>query len=433
MTLTTDAEPLPPAAARTATIEIVVPVYNEATDLEASIRTLRRYLDNQFPFPTTVTIADNASTDATWDIASRLAAQLPGVTAIHLPQKGRGRALRNAWSASHADVVAYMDVDLATDLDAILPLVAPLVSGHSDVAIGTRLATGSRVVRGPKRELISRIYNLMLRTTMRNHFSDAQCGFKAVRRDVAVALLPHIVDQGWFFDTELLVLAEHNGLRIHEVPVDWTDDPDSRVDIVATALGDLRGMWGLTRRFAKGEGRVELNRRRPSDPLGTASRFVSVGGASTIAYLTAFLLLQIPFTLPTANAIALTASAIANYLAHRRYTFPAPSGPGTKRFAWASLGALAAGLLVSTIALTLIAPLTTGVLPALIVLIAANAAVSAARVVAIRATLLRQHLDHVAEATTHSTVGRANAAAHLRWPGATPHPTPPSSTLTPHS
>ena len=135
-----------------------------------------------------------------------------------------------------------MDVDLSTDLNALLPLVAPLLSGHSDVAIGTRLARGSRVVRGPKREIISRCYNLLLRTTLGAEFSDAQCGFKAIRADQARQLLPLVEDKGWFFDTELLVLAERAGLRIHEVPVDWIDDADSRVNIVDTALGDLRGI-----------------------------------------------------------------------------------------------------------------------------------------------------------------------------------------------
>ena len=135
-----------------------------------------------------------------------------------------------------------MDVDLSTDLNALLPLVAPLMSGHSDVAIGTRLARGARVVRGPKREIISRCYNLLLHASLGTGFSDAQCGFKAIRADAARALLPLTTDTGWFFDTELLVLAERAGLRIHEVPVDWIDDPDSRVNVVATALGDLRGI-----------------------------------------------------------------------------------------------------------------------------------------------------------------------------------------------
>ena len=240
-----------------ADVEIVVPVYNEEAGLEASGLRLQRYLAERFPLSWRITIADNASVDATWGIACRLARDVPGVRAVHLPRKGRGRALRAVWSTSPCPVVAYMDVDLSTDLDALLPLVAPLLSGHSDVAIGTRLARGSRVVRGPKREVISRSYNLLLKATLGNGFSDAQCGFKAVRADVARALLPLVEDDAWFFDTELLVLAEHNGLRIHEVEVDWVDDPDSRVDLVTTARDDLKGVWRMRRRFARGEGRLE--------------------------------------------------------------------------------------------------------------------------------------------------------------------------------
>ena len=210
-------------------IDIVVPVFNEAVALEQSVRRLHRYLRAEFPFSWRIVVADNASTDATPEIAARLARELAGVELLRLERKGRGRALRAAWSASRARVVCYMDVDLSTDLRGLLPLVAPLLSGHSDLAIGTRLAHGSRVVRGPKRELISRTYNRLLHATLRARFSDAQCGFKAVRRDVVDELLDGVVDDGWFFDTELLVLAQRRGLRIHEVPVDWIDDPDSRV------------------------------------------------------------------------------------------------------------------------------------------------------------------------------------------------------------
>ena len=226
-------------------VDIVVPVRNEERDLAPSVRRLVAYLRESFPFRARITIADNGSTDATWVIADRLARELPEVRAVHMDLPGRGRALRAIWSQSEAEVLAYMDVDLSTDLNALLPLVAPLLSGHSDLAIGTRLARGSRVIRGPKRELISRGYNLLLRTLMGARFSDAQCGFKAIRRDQARALLPLTSDTGWFFDTELLVLAERAGLRIHEVPVDWIDDLDSRVDIIATALADLRGMARL--------------------------------------------------------------------------------------------------------------------------------------------------------------------------------------------
>ena len=241
-----------PTHTGTADVEIVVPVYNEERDLAPSVRRLHAYLHDEFPFRTLITIADNASTDGTWPIAQQLEDELSDVQAVHVAAKGRGRALHDVWTASNARIVAYMDVDLSTDLAALLPLIAPLMSGHSDVAIGTRLSRTARVVRGPRRELVSRSYNLLLHTTLRARFSDAQCGFKAMRADHARALLPYVHDRNWFFDTELLVLAERAGLRIHEVPVDWVDDPDSRVDVVATAVADLRGIARVGRAFATG-------------------------------------------------------------------------------------------------------------------------------------------------------------------------------------
>jgi len=246
--LVPDAAAAAPAEAPGVLIEVVVPVHNEQRVLEASIVRLHRYLTADFPFAFRITIADNASTDATWLLAKRLAERLPDVRAVHVAEKGRGRAVRQVWSASDADVVAYMDVDLSTGLEALLPLVAPLLSGHSDLAIGTRLANGAAVVRGPGRELVSRCYNLLLRTVMRARFTDAQCGFKAGRTEVVRALLPDVQDQEWFFDSELLLAAQHHGLRIHEVPVDWVEDTDSRVDLVRTALDDLRGMARVARR-----------------------------------------------------------------------------------------------------------------------------------------------------------------------------------------
>jgi glycosyltransferase involved in cell wall biosynthesis len=226
-------------------VEIVIPVYNERLALEGSVRRLHGFLTATFPFSWRIMIVDNASTDDTLAVARRLTYELAGVEATHLPAKGRGRALRAAWSQSPAQVVCYMDVDLSTDLAALLPLLAPLLSGHSDVAIGTRLHRGARVQRSVRRELISRAYNRLLRLALRAHFSDAQCGFKAVRADAVRELLADIRDEEWFFDTELLVLAQRRGLRIHEVPVDWIEDTDSRVDIVATALADLRGVARL--------------------------------------------------------------------------------------------------------------------------------------------------------------------------------------------
>ncbi len=232
-------------ADRRPVVDVVVPVYNEERDLGPSVRRLHDYLSRELRFSSVITIVDNASRDGTLAVAEALAAELVGVRVMHLDAKGRGRALRAAWLASEAEIVAYMDVDLSTDLKALLPLVAPLISGHSDLAIGSRLARGARVRRGPKREIISRGYMLVLRLALGASFSDAQCGFKAVRAAVARDLVPRIEDQGWFFDTELLILAQRAGLRVHEVPVDWTDDLDSRVDIVRTALADLRGVWRL--------------------------------------------------------------------------------------------------------------------------------------------------------------------------------------------
>jgi putative flippase GtrA len=347
----------PATGARTATVEIVVPVYNEEADLEASVRRLHAYLSGSFPLSWLVTIVDNGSTDHTWEVACRLVDQLDGVRATHLDQKGRGRAVRAAWLASAAPVVAYMDVDLSTDLGALLPLVAPLVSGHSDVAIGTRLAPGARVVRGPKREFISRAYNLLLKATLHNGFSDAQCGFKAVRTEVARALLPVVEDEGWFFDTELLVLAEHNGLRIHEVPVDWVDDPDSRVDVVATAVEDLRGVWRMLRRIATGQASVDLpsvqaGRATPADAdlPGQLARFASVGAGSTILFGVLVALLARPFGLLLADLAALAVSSVANTAAHRRLTFSLRGRAGRGRqFA----GALVLAIL--PLALTLVA------------------------------------------------------------------------------
>ena len=305
-------------------VDVVVPVYDEEQVLERSVERLHAYLSEHFPFTWRITIVDNASTDSTWRKAENLAAGLANVRAIHLDRKGRGLALRTAWTASDATVVAYMDVDLSTDLDALLPLVAPLVSGHSDVAIGSRLAPASSVARAPKREFISRSYNLILRTVMATRVRDAQCGFKAVRADVARRLVPAVEDDGWFFDTELLLLAERNGLRIHEVPVDWVDDPDSRVHIANTAWNDLKGTARMFRTFASGQGKIDFGTaaRQPlADDFGR--RLVSfgvIGATSTFVSLLLFLVLRGPLGPIGANFVAVSATFLANTWANARIT-----------------------------------------------------------------------------------------------------------------
>ncbi|MFN8125296.1 MAG: bifunctional glycosyltransferase family 2/GtrA family protein [Candidatus Nanopelagicales bacterium] len=307
-------------------LDIVIPVYNEEVDLPDCVARLVDHLAT-LPLTARITIADNASTDGTWAIAEEMTARYPQVQAIRLDAKGRGRALRNAWTSSDATVVAYMDVDLSTDLDALFPLVAPLLSGHSDVAIGTRLGRGSRVVRGAKREFISRSYNVLLRTALRVRFSDAQCGFKAIRSDRATDLLPLVEDDGWFFDTELLTLAERAGMRIHEVPVDWVDDPDSRVDIWSTAMGDLRGIVRLMRGFTSGRLSVDHLTRRQALPepertlLGNLVRFALVGVASTALFGVLFLLFRMALPAQVANVNALLVATFANTAVNRRFTF----------------------------------------------------------------------------------------------------------------
>ncbi|SHN47503.1 dolichyl-phosphate beta-glucosyltransferase [Cryptosporangium aurantiacum] len=387
------------AAAGRAVLDVVIPVYNEEKDIEGSVRRLHAHLTATFPYPFRITIADNASTDGTYAIARRLTGQLPGVAVAHLPQKGRGRALKAVWSGSDAPILAYMDVDLSTDLAALLPLVAPLISGHSDLAIGTRLSRASRVVRGAKREVISRCYNLILRGTLQAGFSDAQCGFKAIRRDVAERLLPLVEDTGWFFDTEMLVLAERAGLRIHEVPVDWVDDPDSRVDIVATAVADLRGVARLARGLATGSLplatlRSELGRNAPEVAPGVESglvrqliRFGGVGVASTLAYLVLYVLLRGVLGAFAANLLALLATAIANTAANRRLTFGVRGAGRRGRQHFEGLLVFGLGLVLTTGALSLLHALVSspGKGVELAVLICANLAATVLRFLLFRA------------------------------------------------
>jgi glycosyltransferase involved in cell wall biosynthesis len=249
-----------------ALVDVVVPVHDEEEVLEQNIELLVDYLRHEFPFPHRVVIADNASTDATPALAWALAERYPEVEALRLERKGRGHALRTAWLASSAEVVSYMDVDLSTNLESFLPLVAPVLSGHSELAIGTRLAHGSHVRRRLEREVLSRGYNLLVHALFRVGFSDAQCGFKALSAEVARRLVPLVRDESWFFDTELLLLAERNGLRVHEVPVDWVEDLDSRVELVPTIAGDLAGLWRMRRSFWRGGGAAGL----PTEPAVAA-------------------------------------------------------------------------------------------------------------------------------------------------------------------
>jgi glycosyltransferase involved in cell wall biosynthesis len=223
-------------------VNITIPVFNEETRLLQSLPRLRLFLCEHCRFTFEVVVADNASTDGTLAIARELCSKHEGLRLVHLNEKGRGRAVKKVWSESSADILSYMDVDLSTDLFAFPPLIEALMGGGFDLATGSRLLKPSLTTRTLKREVISRCYNRLIKLMFRARFSDAQCGFKAITRAAASALLPMVDDNGWFMDSELLILAERLGYRIFDLPVRWTENSDSRVKIWSTALDDVKGL-----------------------------------------------------------------------------------------------------------------------------------------------------------------------------------------------
>ncbi|MFG6193173.1 glycosyltransferase [Nonomuraea sp. JJY05] len=320
--------------ARPASVDIVIPVLNEERALPGCVRTLARFLGDGFPLPWRITIVDNGSTDATWPVANELAGQFERVHVRRLDIRGRGAALRAAWQDSPADIVAYMDVDLSTDLGALFPLVASVASGHSEIAIGSRLARGARTRRSVRREVVSRAYNALLRYGFGVRFSDAQCGFKAARADVVRPLMAKVEDDSWFFDTELLLLAEHNGLRVHEVPVDWIEDTDSRVKIFRTAVDDLKGLARVAWSMSMGRARVEVARSElaPTHPDAVVARpravtmakftsFAAAGVVSAILYALVYLPLRDVWPQAVTNFAALVLAGVVGTEANRRWTF----------------------------------------------------------------------------------------------------------------
>lgn len=209
---------------------MIIPVYNEERVLAESVQKLRSWAGEHLPYKWRVVVADNASTDGTLAVAQQLAAAHPDdVGYVHLDQKGRGRALKRAWLESLADAMCYMDVDLSTDLAMITPLLAAVLEDGYDIAYGSRMTRGSNIERSFKREINSRGYITLIKLIFWTKFSDAQCGFKAITRDAAQALLPKVRDGEWFFDTELLILAEKGGRKLKGIPVQWVEDPDTRV------------------------------------------------------------------------------------------------------------------------------------------------------------------------------------------------------------
>jgi glycosyltransferase involved in cell wall biosynthesis len=233
-------------------VNVTIPVFNEESRLTANFPALHRFLCESCRFPFELVIVDNGSTDRTFEIARSLSGAHESVRAIHLDEPGRGRAVKHAWGASTADLLTYMDIDLSADLGSFPALVAPLMDGDYDLSVGSRRLNPAMTVRSLKRELISRGYMLLVKALFQITFSDAQCGFKSITRRAACALLPFVRDNGWFMDTELLVLAERLGYRIFDLPVRWAEDSDSRVNILSTALHDVRGLVRIRRGLMAG-------------------------------------------------------------------------------------------------------------------------------------------------------------------------------------
>lgn len=380
------------------TVDIVVPVHNEEYALPGSVRTLHARLRDGFPFRWRITVVDNASTDGTAHIAEQLASDLPGVAVLRLHRKGRGLALRTVWARTDADIAVYMDVDLSTGLNGLLPLVAPLASGHSDLAVGSRLTPAARTVRGARRELVSRSYNALIRATHGSRFTDAQCGFKAGRTAVLRPLLEVTTDDAWFFDTELLLLAEHNHLRIHEVGVDWVEDTDTRVRVVRTAIDDLRGLRRISRMKRSGTAGVTVperpeptaehpqatlaNRSTPTRQLGC---FLLIGVFSTVGQALLYWLLRDWWPPALANLGSLLVLTVLNTEANRRLSFRS-SRTGARRAHLGAGGLFVLGYVTTSAAVLLYRALDpTGTAATESVLLA----VTSALVTAIRFVVLR--------------------------------------------
>ncbi len=228
-------------------VDILLPVYNEEHILEKSVVTLRDFLaKNGSGFQWVITIGDNASTDGTLAIAKKLSSRFSDVRVSHLDRKGRGRMVKHAWMTSEAQILCYMDIDLSTDLAALPPLVKAIADGNA-ISIGSRQFKGADVDRSLKREVISQGYILILKVMLGFPFTDAQCGFKAMSKQAVNELFPLIVDDEWFFDTELLYLAHKRGYKVKELPVRWIEDKDSRVRILRTMWLDIKGVFRMMR------------------------------------------------------------------------------------------------------------------------------------------------------------------------------------------
>ncbi len=377
-------------------IDVVVPVHNDADTLNACVARLRDHLADTLPLPWRITIVDSASTDGTWQTAQDLADRFSGVSAMRLEAEGRGRAVRAAWAASQASVLAYVDVALSTDLNAFLPLVAPLLSGHSDVAVGSRFSRGARVTHGPGRGLNSRGYSRVLALALGTGVRDTQCGFKAVRADVAHVLLPAVQDNTSFFDTEFLVLAERLGLRIAELPVDWSGSPGAPASGTLTRRYDLRSMWRLVKTLWLRRVNVELGESVPRrGPVGNghaAFRFLRLALCCAALYLAGFLALQPALGAYWANGLTLTVVTLVCGGVNRRYGHGSRAYVASRYRGFKAIAGYVGSLAGSTAVLEIL--FLSSIKPSLTVQ-ALVATLIAALVVSIRLSFIFERVSHI--------------------------------------
>lgn len=230
------------------TFDVTIPVLDEEATLAQNVGILRDFLLQHFPNGDQqwkIVIADNGSTDGTEEIARRLERDFAEVQYVQVPSRGVGLALKTSWGQSEADIVGYMDLDLATRLDHFLEAYRALADEGADLVYATRLHPRSVVVnRTLKREVASRVFNSLLKVYLGTQFSDGMCGFKFLRREVYPRLHEAgAQNDGWFFSTELLVTAEWLGYRLYELPVHWTDDAgSSKVKVWPLAKRYIRAM-----------------------------------------------------------------------------------------------------------------------------------------------------------------------------------------------
>ncbi len=228
------------------TVSVVLPAYNEVDFLEPAITQISHALQES-GYSYEIIIAEDGSTDGTDKKAEELAQTAPCVRHIHRDQRqGRGVALNHAFKKADGDVLAYMDLDLATDLKYLKPLLDAITVEGYDFATGSRMLPESKAERTLQRSISSKTYNFLVRHMLGSNLHDHQCGFKAFRREPLLGLLDSVEARHWFWDTELMVRAHRGGYRIAEIAVEWHSGRATKVSLAKDSwdmFWQIVGLW----------------------------------------------------------------------------------------------------------------------------------------------------------------------------------------------